>query len=134
MNGINRIFILGHLGSEPKINSAKNGHVYANLSIATHRIFQKEDQKKTITDWHNVRVWGKQAELCTKYLCTGQAVFVEGYMSSYQKPKPDGGTERQLSIQAIRVDFLKRGEKLDPSDTVTVDELTDMDFEEKEAP
>ena len=108
MQGINKLFILGNLGNAPQIQTGKTGQPYAHLSIATHRTFSGEDGKKEATDWHNVRVWGRQAETCAKYLQKGQPVFVEGYLSNYNISQEDGKTERRVGINALRVDFLPR--------------------------
>lgn len=107
MNGLNKIFILGYLGSDPKMQEAKSGTQYASLNIATHRMVSLgEGEQQKQTDWHFVRVWGRQAETCTKYLSKGSPVFVEGYMTQYSVPKPDGSSERRTGIQALNVSFI----------------------------
>lgn len=112
MQGLNRIFLLGYLGSEPQLYSTKSGRQYAGLSLATHRIrggAEDEGERKEATDWHFVRVWGKQAETCTKYLTKGQPVMVEGYLTQYTQVQADGSEPRKRTgINAIKVEFLPR--------------------------
>ncbi|OFZ17842.1 MAG: hypothetical protein A2Z20_05680 [Bdellovibrionales bacterium RBG_16_40_8] len=107
MRGLNRIFLIGRLGNDPRLFSTASGKSFTNLSIATHRNTQMADgESKETTDWHFVRVWGKQAETCSKHLTKGRAVSVEGYLTQYVQQKGDGEAERKTSINAIRVDFL----------------------------
>ncbi len=115
MNGTNRVFILGFLGSAPQTRNTKSGGNYTALSIATHRYLGGDEAgKKTATDWHYVRVWGKQGESCAKYLTKGQFVHVEGYLTQYAQER-DGKVERHTGINALRVDFLPRANNEEPS-------------------
>lgn len=108
MNGLNRIFLMGHLGSAPQAYQTKSGGNYTSLNIATNRHMGHEDgQSKTVTDWHYVRVWGPTAENCVKYLDKGSHVFVEGYLTQYSRVS-EGKTDRRTGINALRVDFLPR--------------------------
>ncbi len=120
MNGLNRIFLLGRLGNDPEMFTSTKGQQYTGLSLATDRVYESgEEGKKTkTTDWHYVRVWGKAAQSCAKFLSKGQAVLVEGYLTQYAKNKsadePSGRIERKVSINAIRVDFLPRASINEP--------------------
>ena len=110
MQDLNRIFIMGRLGNDPKMYTTKSGHPFAGLSVATHRPSAPDEggETKETTDWHFIRVWGKQAENCAKYLNKGQGVMVEGYLTQYVQTKEDGEGERKTGINAIRVNFLPR--------------------------
>ena len=66
MRGVNKVFIIGRLGRDPEINSTANGHSYATLSVATNRSTRKGEDWIEIADWHNVRVWDRDAELCAR--------------------------------------------------------------------
>jgi len=111
MQGLNRIYLLGYLGNDPYKYQTTTGRPYTGLSIATTRknYGAEEGESKETTDWHFVRVWGKQAESCVKYLTKGQPVMVEGYLSQYSQQKEGSEeTERKVGINATRVDFLPR--------------------------
>jgi single-strand DNA-binding protein len=109
MNGFNKIFILGRVGNEPTLQIAKSGESYTRLSIATNRkVRTAEGDEKEVADWHSVRVWGKQADSCRKYLKKGQGVYVEGYLSNYETARDNGEKERRIGINALRVEFLPR--------------------------
>jgi single-strand DNA-binding protein len=146
MQGINKIFLMGYLGSTPKLNSSSGGKQYTGLSLATHRTSQRRldgrdsslsgdgdnslaeasDKKKT-TDWHYVHVWGKQAELCTKYLTKGQPVMVEGYLTQYTQKNEAGVPKTRTSINALKVEFLPRmtSSASDESDSSNISAVTD---------
>lgn len=120
MQGLNRIFLLGRLGNDPQIYSTSQGRPYTGLSLATHRPGTPDEsgnRGKEITDWHYIRVWGKQAESCAKYLTKGQPVLVEGYLTQYAKTGDNETSsfeglevkpEKKVTITALRVDFLPR--------------------------
>ncbi len=119
MQGLNKILLMGRLGSTPHIQATKNGKSFTGLSIATHRNRNTADgdgsTTSETTDWHYVRVWGTQAETCAKYLTKGQPVLVEGYLSHFSQSKENGETEKKTGINALRVDFLPRNNSHLPS-------------------
>jgi single-strand DNA-binding protein len=126
MIGLNRIFILGYLGGDPQTHPTKAGGRYTTLSIATHRKMaatgpREEKEFKSATDWHYVRVWGKQGESCARFLQKGHPVLVEGYLTQVPQQK-EGKTERYTAINAIRVDFLPRSKNATDESLLTVTE------------
>lgn len=109
MNGFNRIFILGRLGSEPTVQTSRGGQQYTKLSVATHRTQQDESgDKKETTDWYTINAWGRQGELCARYLTKGQGVMIEGYLSTYTVAKDDDKKETRIAINATKVEFLSK--------------------------
>lgn len=80
-----------------------------NFSLATDETWlDSQGQKQTRTEWHRVVVWGKQAELCAKYLAKGRLIFVEGSLQT-RKYQDDKGQERSVTeVKAQRVLFLDR--------------------------
>jgi single-strand DNA-binding protein len=116
MKGFNKIFILGRVGNDPALQVAKTGESYTRLSIATNRKVRGEDGVETeATDWHSVRVWGKQADTCSKYLRKGQGVMIEGYLSNYEATREGGEKEKRVGINAIKVEFLARSHQQNSS-------------------
>lgn len=137
MNGLNRIFIMGFLGSDPQTHPTKTGKKYTSLSIATHRYMgpseDEGDRKfKLATDWHYVRVWGKEAETCARYLSKGHPVLVEGYLTQYAH-KNEGKIERRTSIHALHVDFLPRNNR-DGATLISAPEPENNSDEESDEP
>lgn len=106
MYGVNRVFLVGYLGSDPQMSKSKNGKEYAKLNLATHRSSRMEDGEwRTTTDWHNVTVWGKRAETCSQHLKKGAKIMVEGFISNFERKNDDGETFRQTAITANNVEF-----------------------------
>lgn len=109
MQGFNKIFILGRVGNQPALQIAKSGENYTRLSVATNRkIRNANGTEEEVAEWHSVRVWGKQADTCSKYLQKGQGVMIEGYLSSYEIPRENGEKERRIGINALKVEFLPK--------------------------
>jgi single-strand DNA-binding protein len=80
MNAIkNKVQLIGNLGQDPEIVTLDNGSKLAKFSIATNESYKnKEGEKVTETQWHNVVAWGKTAEIVENYLAKGKEVAVEG--------------------------------------------------------
>ncbi len=80
MNAIkNKVQLIGNLGQDPEIVTLENGNKLAKFSIATNESYKnKEGEKVTETQWHNVVAWGKTAEIVENYLAKGKEVAVEG--------------------------------------------------------
>lgn len=104
---MNRVCLVGNLGKDPELKQTKKGGSVCNITIATSEtIFDKQkNEKKDLTEWHNVVVWGKQGENCAKYLKKGSKVAIEGSLrtESYEK---DGVKKWSTKIMAHRVEFL----------------------------
>src|SRR5690606_38554039 len=95
------------LGKTPQLEQSESGQNYTNLSIATNHLSRANEGERQ-TDWFWVRVWGKQAENCTRYLQKGQGVMVEGYLNTYLSEKSDGRSETRVGINALKVEFLPK--------------------------
>jgi len=104
----NKITLIGRLGRDPEAKMTSAGTV-VNFSLATDEAWlDSQGQKQTRTEWHRVVVWGKQAELCAKYLAKGRLVFVEGSLQT-RKYQDDKGQERSVTeVKAQRVLFLDK--------------------------
>lgn len=81
---MNKVLLVGNLGKDPEIRSTANGTAVATLSLATERKWfdKKANTKQKETEWHNVVVWGKQAEVAGQYLTKGSKVAVEGRIAT----------------------------------------------------
>jgi len=104
----NKITLIGRLGRDPEARTTPAG-IVVNFSLATDETWlDSQGQKQTRTEWHRVVVWGKQAELCAKYLAKGRLVFVEGSLQT-RKYQDSQGQERSVTeVKAQRVLFLDR--------------------------
>ena len=76
---VNKVILVGRLGKDPEIRSIPSGTSVAKFSLATdERFTDKAGEKQERTEWHNVVVWGKLAEICGQYLRKGKLVYIEG--------------------------------------------------------
>ena len=79
MNGINKVILIGNLGKDPETQKFDSGTEKTSFSIATTEVFKnKEGEKKSQTEWHNIVLWGKLAEIAESYLTKGSTVYIEG--------------------------------------------------------
>ncbi len=108
MAGVNKAIIIGNLGRDPEVRYLPSGQSVANFSVATSESFtDKSGNRQERTDWHNIVVYGKQAELCGQYLKKGRQVYVEGRISYREYEAKDGSGKRKVTeIVALRVQFL----------------------------
>lgn len=80
MTSINKVLLIGRLGKDPEFSTTKGGKSVTNFSIATSEVWinKTTGKKEENTDWHNIRVLGKRADLCRDYLNKGSRVYIEG--------------------------------------------------------
>ena len=107
MSGVNKVIIVGRLGSDPELKSVGNGQNVARLSVATSENWvSKDGQKQERTEWHRIVVWGKLAEICAKHLSKGRQVYVEGRLQTRSWEAQDGQKRYSTEIVASGVTFL----------------------------
>lgn len=94
MAGVNKVILLGNLGKDPEVRHLENGRAVANFSIATSETYKnKQGEKVTNTEWHNVVLWTPLAEIAEKYLNKGNQVYIEGKLTSRSYEDKDGATK-----------------------------------------
>jgi len=109
---VNKVILVGNLGKDPEVRYTSGGQAVANLRIATSRSWtdKQSGQKKEETEWHDVEVWGKQAEQVGEYLAKGRQVYVEGRLKTDKWQDKTSGQERsRVKIVADSVRFLGGG-------------------------
>ncbi len=109
---VNKVILVGNLGKDPEVRYTAGGQAVANLRIATSRSWtdKQSGQKKEETEWHDVEVWGKQAEQCGEYLAKGRQVYVEGRLKTDKWQDKQSGQDRfRVKVVADTVRFLGGG-------------------------
>lgn len=107
MAGVNKVIIVGRLGNDPEVKSISSGQNVAKLSVATSEAWTgKDGQKQERTEWHRIVVWGKQADLCGKYLSKGRQVYIEGRLQTRSWEDPQGQKRYTTEIVANTIQFL----------------------------
>jgi len=106
---LNKAMIFGNLTRDPEMKALPSGMQVCSFSLATNRVYNDRDGKRQeIADYHNVVVFGKQAENCAKYLTKGSSAYVEGRMQTRSWDK-DGVKQYRTEVIADRVQFGPRG-------------------------
>lgn len=106
MASVNKVILLGRVGNPPELKQTQNGGMLTTLSLATNSVWMdKQGQKQEDVQWHNLVVWGKQAENVAKYVNKGDQLYVEGQLKTDEYEK-DGIKRWATKIIAREVKFL----------------------------
>ncbi|WP_196889117.1 single-stranded DNA-binding protein [Aureivirga sp. CE67] len=104
---LNKVMLIGHLGDNVKMHYFEEGNSIGRFPLATNETFinKKTGERITNTEWHNIVVRNKLAEICEKYLTKGDKVYCEGRIKSRQWEQ-DGVTKYTTEIQVTDMTFL----------------------------
>ena len=105
---MNLVIITGNLGADPKVNKTKSDLTVANLSIATNERIKQGNEWIDHTEWHNVVVFGGQAETSARFLTKGSKVAIHGKLRTRKWTTEDGQERRTTEIVADRVEFMSK--------------------------
>lgn len=106
---LNKAMIYGNLTRDPEVKALPSGMNVCSFSLATNRVYKDRDGKRQeSTDYHNVVVFGRQADTCAQYLKKGAGTFVEGRLQTRSWDK-DGQKQYRTEVVADRVQFGPRG-------------------------
>lgn len=108
MNGtLNKVMLIGHLGDEVKMHFFEGGGSIGRFPLATNESYTNKDGERiTTTEWHNVVVRNKLAETCEKYLTKGDKIYCEGRIKTRQWTGEDGQTRYTTEIHVRDLTFL----------------------------
>ncbi|KAB1068313.1 single-stranded DNA-binding protein [Tamlana haliotis] len=92
---LNKVMLIGHLGDEVKMHYFEGGNCLGRFPLATNETYtnRQTNERITNTEWHNIVVRNKGAEICEKYLSKGDKVYIEGRLKT-RKWMDDKGLER----------------------------------------
>jgi single-strand DNA-binding protein len=98
---VNKVMIVGRLTRDPEIRTTTSGQTVASISLATNRFWKdKNGQKQDQTEFHNVVLWARLAEIAGQYLTKGQEAFIEGRLQTRKYTAKDGTERRSTEIVA----------------------------------
>ena len=111
MASVNKAIIVGYLGRDVEMRYMLDCKAVASFSVATTESWKDKTsgEKQEKTEWHNIVVWGKQAETCAQYLDKGRTVYVEGRLRTRSWDDKDGQKRYATEVVAERVQFLGGG-------------------------
>lgn len=112
---LNKVLLIGHLGDEVKMHYFDGGNCIGRFPLATNETYinKTTNEKITSTEWHNLVVRNKAAEICEKYLSKGDKIYVEGRIKSRQWQAEDGSTKYTTEIQVTEFTFLSVKKEMD---------------------
>ncbi len=106
---LNKVMLIGNLTRDPELKSIPSGMKVTNFSIATNRVWRdKEGAKKESTEFHNVVVFGRQAETVAQYMKKGSNIMVEGRLQT-RSWEAEGKKNYRTEIIADNIQFGSRG-------------------------
>ncbi len=110
MSNVNKVILVGQLGQDPELRHTAKGNAVLTISVATNKdIKSAEGEKKKQTQWHKAVVWGKQAEVCAKYLTKGSRIYLEGELRTQKWEDKDGIERKTAEISVADIRFLGGG-------------------------
>ena len=111
MAGLNKVMIIGNIGTDPEMRYTANGNAVTTFRVACSRNYTGADgERKDETEWFSVVTWNKLAETCSQYLQKGRRAYVEGRLQTRSWEGPDGQRRYRTEVIANTVLFLDRAQ------------------------
>jgi len=137
---LNKVFIIGNMTRDPELRNLPSGAAVASFGIATNRIWKNQQgEKQEEVQFHNIVVFGRQAEIVNQYLAKGSLILVEGRIQTRSWDGKDGTKQYRTEIVAERIQFGPRsGQKSGQGGSFNVkpapakEELPEIDINEEE--
>jgi len=134
MASLNKVMIIGNLGSEPEMRFTPNGNPVTSFRVATNRVYTTPDgERKQETEWFTLVAWNKLAEQCNQFLTKGRLVYAEGRIHTRSWESQDGQKHSRPEIVASRVVFLDR-QALAPLPEEKAEEVGSAELEPEDIP
>lgn len=123
MSGVNKVILIGNLGKDPEVRYLDNGVAVANMSIATTENYKnKEGDRVSQTEWHDVVLWRGLAEIAEKYLKKGSSVYIEGKIRTNKWVDKDENTRYKTEILADKLNMLGRSVTSEDNNTPSTED------------
>lgn len=105
---LNKVMLIGHLGDEVKMHYFEGGGCVGRFPLATNETYvsKQTNERITNTEWHNIVVRNKGAEICEKYLSKGDKVYIEGRLKTRKWQDESGQDRYSTEIQCTDFTFL----------------------------
>ena len=107
MASVNKVIVLGNLGKDPEVRHLPNGDAVCNFSLATTESWKDKDgNKQDKTEWHNIVIFRKLAEIAGEYLKKGRPVYIEGRLQTRKWQDKEGKDRYTTEIVADQMQML----------------------------
>ena len=110
MASVNKVILVGNLGSDPEVRYFDGGAIVAKFNIATSEAYtNRNGERVEQTEWHRIEVWNKTAQIAEKYLKKGNQVYIEGSIRSETWVDKEGQQRNGITIRATNMTLLGSG-------------------------
>jgi len=110
MAGVNKVILLGNLGTDPEVRYLESGATVARISLATSESYKnKNGERVDNTEWHDVEMWDGLARVAEQYLKKGDTIYVEGKIKSNVWQDEQGNNRKTIRVRAINMTMVGRG-------------------------
>ena len=108
---VNKVILIGRLGKDPELKYTASGTPFCRFSMATDDVWNDKasGERQEKTEWHNIVVWDRLAEICNQYLTKGRLVYIEGSLQTREWDDQEGNKRRTTEIRARDMVMLGSG-------------------------
>jgi single-strand DNA-binding protein len=101
-NSVNKVILVGRLGKDPELKYMASGTPFCRFSMATDTVWNDKGsgERQEKTEWHNIVVWDRLAEICNQYLTKGRLVYIEGSLQTREWDDQEGNKRKTTEIRA----------------------------------
>lgn len=109
MGSLNKVLLIGNLGSDPELRFTPSGAAVCNFSLATNKRYtDRNGDKKEETQWHRIVLWQKLAETASQFLKKGSCVYIEGELQTRSWETDDGEKKYVTEVVGRNMQFMDR--------------------------
>ena len=132
MASLNKVMLIGNLGKDPEVRFTASGQAVASFSLATSEKFKgKSGEMEERTEWHNITLWGKLAEIAGEYLSKGKTIYIEGRLQTRKWQDKSGNDRYTTDIVGDKMQMLSaKGERSGGGDSSSAHKSTAASYEE----
>lgn len=132
---LNKVFLIGRLTQDPQVRTTPSGQTICTFGLATNRIGKDPStgEIKKSTEYHNIVLWRKLAEIASRYLTKGSLVFIEGRIHTRSWQDSSGNQKSKIEIVAERIQLgPKMAEKISPEEEKEIPSVEEIPVVEEE--
>lgn len=140
MASLNKVMLIGKLGKDPEVRFTSSGQAVAGFSMATNEKFKnKSGEWEDRTEWHNITLWGKLAEIAGEYLSKGKMAYIEGRLQTRKWQDKNGNDRYTTDIVGDKLQLLSpKNDSSRSSETVphpaTSERVEEQPFQDDDIP
>jgi single-strand DNA-binding protein len=137
--GINKVILIGNVGKDPEVRHLDSGVAVASFPLATSETYKnKENQKVTNTEWHNIVVWRGLADVAEKYVKKGNPLYIEGKIRTRSWDDKDGIKRYTTEIVADNMQMLgtkqSNEESASAPENISTEDIENIPAEDDDLP